>query len=200
MLARDHAEQVLADRALNGVEEKVFYHGEEVATRTRYDSRLLLAHLARLDAKAKELATCESCDVPLVGEGDFDAAVAHLGAGSDTAAHAGSEEGADFDAGLCSRCSTLAAEEEAERAERRAQFWVQVAEEEAARESEDAQDDEDEPAQGELPSRTAEMPDMAWNRERNERRTACEGGEPGLDQEGACGSVGSLRDGGGREL
>jgi hypothetical protein len=40
---------VLADRALNGVQEVVYYHGEEVATRTRYDSRLLLAHLARLD-------------------------------------------------------------------------------------------------------------------------------------------------------
>jgi hypothetical protein len=40
---------VLADRALNGVTETVFYHGEEVATRTRYDARLLLAHLARLD-------------------------------------------------------------------------------------------------------------------------------------------------------
>ena len=27
----------------------MFYHGEEVARRRRYDSRLLLAHLARLD-------------------------------------------------------------------------------------------------------------------------------------------------------
>lgn len=42
-------EEVLADRALNGVEETVYYHGEEVATRRRYDSRLLLAHLGRLD-------------------------------------------------------------------------------------------------------------------------------------------------------
>jgi hypothetical protein len=49
LAARDHAEQVLADRAINGVEEAVFYHGEEVARRRRYDSRLLLAHLARLD-------------------------------------------------------------------------------------------------------------------------------------------------------
>lgn len=52
VLARSHAEEVLADRALNGVEEKVFYHGEEVATRVRYDSRLLLAHLGRLDRLA----------------------------------------------------------------------------------------------------------------------------------------------------
>ena len=49
VLARPQVEEVLADRALNGVQETVFYHGEEVATRTRYDSRLLLAHLARLD-------------------------------------------------------------------------------------------------------------------------------------------------------
>jgi len=53
VLARDHAEQVLAERALEGVEEAVFYHGEEVARRRRYDSRLLLAHLARLDRKAE---------------------------------------------------------------------------------------------------------------------------------------------------
>lgn len=47
--ARAHAEATLADRAINGVEEAVYYHGEEVARRRRYDSRLLLAHLARLD-------------------------------------------------------------------------------------------------------------------------------------------------------
>jgi hypothetical protein len=52
LLARPQVEEVLADRALNGVQEVVFYHGEEVATRTRYDSRLLLAHLARLDRLA----------------------------------------------------------------------------------------------------------------------------------------------------
>ena len=49
LLARPRVEEVLADRALNGVTESVFYHGEAVATRTRYDSRLLLAHLGRLD-------------------------------------------------------------------------------------------------------------------------------------------------------
>lgn len=49
VLARPQVEEVLADRALNGVTESVFYHGEEVATRTRYDARLLLAHLQRLD-------------------------------------------------------------------------------------------------------------------------------------------------------
>ncbi|NMW31719.1 hypothetical protein HKD42_06570 [Altererythrobacter sp. RZ02] len=54
--ARAHAEQVLADRALNGIEEPVFYHGEEIARRRRYSDRLLLAHLARLDAKADDPA------------------------------------------------------------------------------------------------------------------------------------------------
>ena len=53
LAARDHAEQVLADRALDGWEEAVFYHGEEVARRRRYSDRLLLAHLARLDRLAE---------------------------------------------------------------------------------------------------------------------------------------------------
>ena len=51
--ARAHAEDVLADRALDGWEEAVFYHGEEVARRRRYSDRLLLAHLARLDRLAE---------------------------------------------------------------------------------------------------------------------------------------------------
>ena len=49
VLARPQVEEVLADRALNGIAEVVYYHGEEIATRTRYDTRLLLAHLGRLD-------------------------------------------------------------------------------------------------------------------------------------------------------
>ena len=53
LAARAHAEATLAERALEGVEEAVFYHGEEVARRRRYDSRLLLAHLARLDRMAE---------------------------------------------------------------------------------------------------------------------------------------------------
>ena len=47
--ARAHGEAVLADRAVNGWEEPVFYHGEEIARRKRFSDRLLLAHLARLD-------------------------------------------------------------------------------------------------------------------------------------------------------
>ncbi|QZH74395.1 MAG: hypothetical protein JY451_12000 [Erythrobacter sp.] len=53
VVARANAEAVLAARAIDGVEESVFYHGEEVATRTRFCSRLLLAHLARLDRLAE---------------------------------------------------------------------------------------------------------------------------------------------------
>ncbi|MGQ7829397.1 hypothetical protein [Altererythrobacter sp. Z27] len=79
LLARSHAEELLADRALNGVEEKVFYHGEEVATRIRYDSRLLLAHLARLDRLTQDHNVREAamffdykleelCDAEEIGE------------------------------------------------------------------------------------------------------------------------------------
>ncbi len=52
--ARAHVEQVLADRAIHGVEEEIWYRGELVGTRRRYDGRLLLAHLARLDRLAEE--------------------------------------------------------------------------------------------------------------------------------------------------
>lgn len=54
VLAREHCEQVLADRALEGVEEQVYYRGELVGTRRRYDNRLLLVHLARLDRLAED--------------------------------------------------------------------------------------------------------------------------------------------------
>jgi hypothetical protein len=60
VLARPQVEEVLADRALNGVQETVFYHGEEVATRTRYDSRLLLAHLGRLDRIAASAGVAQT--------------------------------------------------------------------------------------------------------------------------------------------
>ncbi|MCP5379496.1 MAG: hypothetical protein H6915_02345 [Novosphingobium sp.] len=54
VLAREHAEAVLAERALEGVEEVVFYHGEEVGRRRRFESALLLAHLARLDRRTRD--------------------------------------------------------------------------------------------------------------------------------------------------
>lgn len=54
LLARENGHQVLGERAIEGVEEQIFYRGELVGTRRRYDSRLLLAHLARLDRLADE--------------------------------------------------------------------------------------------------------------------------------------------------
>ncbi|WP_340588066.1 hypothetical protein [Erythrobacter alti] len=104
VIARQSVEEVLADRAINGVEESVFYHGEEVATRRRYDSRLLLAHLARLDAKAERLAACSACDAPLEAEAGFDAALERLG----ELPEGQSGEGQELPPGLCSMCSTLA--------------------------------------------------------------------------------------------
>lgn len=78
-LARDHAEAVLAERALEGVEEPVFYHGEVIAVRRRFDTRLLLAHLARLDALCGEEAAAR----PNSDEGDlvrgFDRELAQIG-------------------------------------------------------------------------------------------------------------------------
>ena len=71
VLARPQVEEVLADRALNGVQEVVFYHGEEVAVRTRYDARLLLAHLGRLDRVANSGMTWKAVE-------DFDARVAQF--------------------------------------------------------------------------------------------------------------------------
>jgi hypothetical protein len=55
VVARDVAEDVLQERAIDGIEEPVYYHGEVVGMRRRYDSRLLLAHLARLDKAAGEI-------------------------------------------------------------------------------------------------------------------------------------------------
>ncbi|VWX59618.1 hypothetical protein [Sphingorhabdus sp. 109] len=55
VLAREEAQDKLQERAIEGVEEEIFYHGEVVATRRRYDSRLLLAHLARLDKIAAQI-------------------------------------------------------------------------------------------------------------------------------------------------
>lgn len=52
VLARASSEEVLADRAIDGVEEEIYYRGELIGTRRRYDTRLLLAHLARLDRLA----------------------------------------------------------------------------------------------------------------------------------------------------
>ena len=54
VLAHAYCEAVIADRAIDGIEEKVYYHGEEVGMRRRFDTRLMLAHMARLDAQAQD--------------------------------------------------------------------------------------------------------------------------------------------------
>ena len=54
LLARDTSAQVLAERAIDGVVEEVWHRGELVGTRRRFDTRLLLAHIGRLDRLADE--------------------------------------------------------------------------------------------------------------------------------------------------
>ena len=76
LAARAQAEEVLAVRAIDGVEEEVMYHGEVVATRRRFDARLLLAHLARLDRLTAD-ARVEAF------AGDFEASVERFGEGSE---------------------------------------------------------------------------------------------------------------------
>jgi hypothetical protein len=53
VLARAVSAEALASRAIDGVEEEIWYRGELVGTRRKYDSRLLLAHMARLDRIAE---------------------------------------------------------------------------------------------------------------------------------------------------
>ncbi len=74
LAAREAAVAELADRAMNGVEEEVYYHGEVVASRRRFDPRLLLAHLARLDKLADNL------DIAALAE-DFDDMLQRFGRG-----------------------------------------------------------------------------------------------------------------------
>jgi hypothetical protein len=59
--AREASAEVLASRALNGIEEEVWYKGELVGTRRKFESRLLLAHMARLD-KLAEASTAACAD------------------------------------------------------------------------------------------------------------------------------------------
>lgn len=88
VLARGHVEQVLADRALNGVEEEIWYRGELVGSRRRHDSRLLLAHLGRLDRLADETVAGERAErfdemLALVAGERFPDAMADADAGVD---------------------------------------------------------------------------------------------------------------------
>ncbi len=94
LAARTHAEATLAERALNGVEEPVFYHGEEVARRRRFSDRLLLAHLARLDRlenRAEVVETLAMMDAMLEGLRRGEALDESARAGADGAGEGGGE-------------------------------------------------------------------------------------------------------------
>lgn len=86
--ALPHAEDALATRAIDGVEEKVFYHGEEIGTRRRHDPRLLLAHIGRLDRLAARSDVADLSD-------RFDEALDALEKGEPLPGAACGEPGAD---------------------------------------------------------------------------------------------------------
>ncbi len=105
--ARTYAEDVLATRALDGVEEDVIYRGEVVATRRRYDSRLLLAHLARLDKlTAAGAATPSASPGAEAFAEDFDASVDRFAQGSDAPEIDPAAQPAGKDPGQCNTRST----------------------------------------------------------------------------------------------
>jgi hypothetical protein len=56
LLARDSVAETLGDRATDGIEEEVWHRGELMGTRRRFDTRLLLAHVARLDKLVEQQA------------------------------------------------------------------------------------------------------------------------------------------------
>ena len=60
VLARRAAEHVLADRAIDGVVVDIYHRGEWVASQRKYDTRLLLAHLRRLDQQVKAEAEADA--------------------------------------------------------------------------------------------------------------------------------------------
>jgi hypothetical protein len=62
LLARKVVGEVLGSRAIDGIEEEVWHRGEVVGTRRRYDNRLLLAHIARLDKLAENEGAVEDAD------------------------------------------------------------------------------------------------------------------------------------------
>lgn len=82
--AREAAEQVLATRALHGTAETIWFRGEAVGERRRFDARLLLAHLARLDARAAQAPRA----IHHLAE-DFDRMLLALADGADVAAATG---------------------------------------------------------------------------------------------------------------
>lgn len=105
LIAREHAEEALATRAMHGTQEEVFYHGEVVATRRRFDTRLLLAHLARLDRLAEREDTATLA-------GAFDAVIDAFEDADERGGEMGGPvlpdglgEGADIASGPCNRRS-----------------------------------------------------------------------------------------------
>ena len=72
------------DRAWDGWTEAVWYHGEEVGERTRFSPGLLLAALARLDAKAEGIDMAG--EAARVAAADFETMVEAIGEGDDCAA------------------------------------------------------------------------------------------------------------------
>jgi hypothetical protein len=58
--ARRAAEHVLADRAIDGVVVDIYHRGEWIASQRKYDTRLLLAHLGRLDQQVKASAEADA--------------------------------------------------------------------------------------------------------------------------------------------
>lgn len=103
VLAIPHAEEELACRAIDGVEEDVMYRGEVVHTRIRKDARLLLAHLGRLDRKAAQpqAAALAEC---------FDDALEALGRGEDLPETATGIPAPVSPSGQCNRCNTSPAQ------------------------------------------------------------------------------------------
>jgi hypothetical protein len=55
-LARENVAEIFGDRAIDGIEEEVWYRGELKGTRRRLDARLMLAHMARLDKLVEKQA------------------------------------------------------------------------------------------------------------------------------------------------
>lgn len=90
--ARDLYAETLLDTGLNGWTETVWYHGEEVGERTRFSPGLLLAALARLDAKADSLDLAGA--VTREAAAEFDEMVEAIGNGEDCTAMLEAQTGA----------------------------------------------------------------------------------------------------------
>lgn len=82
--ARDLYAETLLETGLHGWTETVWYHGEEVGERTRFSPGLLLAALARLDAKAEGIDMAG--DAAREAAADFDTMVEAIGEGDDCTA------------------------------------------------------------------------------------------------------------------